>query len=101
MKDKKRLINANADIMEKLIEIKRSISKDFRLWKVDIRLDNITFEGRIFIDTTYYKPSDLGWIDEPMNAYRKYGVYSSKEKAIAAAREYEPSYEIYCEGELL
>ncbi len=89
------------DIAEKLMEIKRSIPKDFRPWRVDIQFDNITFEGRLFIDTTYYKPSDLGWIDEPMSDYRKYGVYSSKEKAISAAREYEPSYEIYCEGKLL
>lgn len=93
--------NLETTTFEQLIEIKRSISKDFRPWRVDLWFDNITFEGRLFIDTTYYKPSDLGWIDEPMSAYRKYGVYSSKEKAIAAAREYAPSYNIYCEGELL
>ena len=88
-------------IAEKLAELKQCIPNDFRPWRVNIQFDNLTFEGRLFIDTTYYKPSDLGLIDEPMSDYRTYGVYSSKEKAIAAARAYEPSYKIYCEGKLL
>lgn len=81
-------------LWEVLAKLKSEIPKDFRPWRVDVNFDNITMTGRLSISQTYYKPSDLGWIDEPMTCYRGYGIYSSKEKAIAAAREYEPSYEI-------
>jgi hypothetical protein len=89
------------DIGEKLAEVKRCIPKDFRPWRVDDKSSNYCPERRFFISTTYYNPSDLGWLDEPMSIYRKYGVYSTKEKAIGAAKAFRPDYKIYCEGKLL
>lgn len=81
-------------LWEVLAKLKSEIPNDFRPWRVDPKFDNITMRGHISISQTYYKPGDLGWIDEPMTCYREYGIYSSREKAIEAAKEYEPSYEI-------
>ena len=81
-------------LWEVLAKFKSEIPKDFRPWRVDRRYDYYAGKGYFSIGTTYYKPGDLGWIDEPMSIYRSYGVYSTKEKALAAAKEFEPSYSI-------
>ena len=86
---------------DRLAAFKKHIPKDFRPWRVDDKSSNYCPERRLFIDTTYYNPSDLGWLDEPMSIYRKYGVYSTREKAIEAAKAFRPDYKIYCEGNLL
>ena len=75
--------------------------EDFRPWRVDNEYTNYQTERRVSINTTYYNPSDLGWLDKPMNHHRKYGIYSTKEKAIEAAKEYYSGYKIYCEGKLV
>lgn len=90
-----------AKFVSSLEELKRCIPENFRPWRVDNKYNNYTGDRSLSINSTYYNPSDLGWIDEPMNCYRAYGVYSSKDKAIAAARLYQPTYRIYCEGRLL
>ena len=81
-------------LWEELAKLKSEIPEDFRPWRVDRHYNRYTGDRHMSIGTTYYKPSDLGWIDEPMSIYRDYGVYSSKEKAIAAAKEFDPSYRI-------
>lgn len=82
-------------LWEELADIKRRIPKDFMPWRVEPRFCNITMTGRTYISQKYYDSNDLGRLDEPMSDYRKYGVYSTKEKAIAAAQAYEPSYELH------
>ena len=81
-------------LWEVLAKFKSEIPDDFRPWRVDRCYDYYTGKGYFSISTTYYRPGDLGWIDEPMSIYRKYGVYSTKEKAITAAREFNSSYKI-------
>lgn len=88
-------------LWEVLAKLKQEIPKDFRPWRVDNEYTNYQAERRLSINKTYYNPSDLGWLDEPMSIYREYGVYSTKEKAIEAARAYRPHYKIYCEGKLI
>lgn len=88
-------------LWEVLAKFKSEIPKDFRPWRVDRCGSNYCTHYYLSIGTTYYNPSDLGWMDEPMSIYREYGIYSSKANAIAAAKEWvkdHPRYSIECEG---
>ncbi len=91
-------------LWEVLAKFKSEIPKDFRPWRVDICGSNYSPYRYLSINTTYYSPSDLGWMDEPMSIYRKYGIYSSKANAIIAAKKWvkdNPRYEIECEGKCI
>lgn len=79
------------NIWEELADLKRRIPKDAKIYRVDIRYDNILMKHRVYIEQDNYFTEYLGLIDEPI-IRTTYGFYSTKEKAISAVKEATKNY---------
>lgn len=74
------------DIWEELIDLKKRIPKDTKIYYVHVRYDNFLGEHRVYLGLTEWADQYLGLIDAPLD-YSMCGYYSTKEKAMDAIKK--------------
>ena len=72
-------------IWEELAEFKKRIPKDAKIYKVNIRYDNLFCMHRVVIELDDWDDYNLGLIDTPI-VRNTYGFFSTKEKATRLPR---------------